>query len=151
MVRIPLFVVVVLASTVLWPAISEAGPYADDLSKCLVESTSQRDRVELVRWMFASMSRHPAVEPIASVSDEQLEAASEEVAELFMSLLTDSCRLEAENALQFEGGSTFEGAFSVLGNVAGREIFTNPEVAEGLALLDKYVDDEELSSIFESD
>lgn len=145
------FVVLVLALVAYWPATSMAGPYADDLGKCLVESTSQRDRVELVRWMFVSMSRHPAVKPIATISDGQLEAASKEVAALFTSLLTDSCRQEAEKALQFEGLSTFEVAFSVLGNVAGREIFTNPEVAEGLALLDKYVDEEELSGIFGTD
>lgn len=30
----------------------EAGVYADDRSRCLVESTTQEDRFALVRWML---------------------------------------------------------------------------------------------------
>ena len=151
MVRVQTFVILALALVALWPATSVAGPYADDLSKCLVESSSQQDRVKLVRWVFVSMSRHPAVKPIATVSDEQLEAASKEAAELAVSLLTESCGREAANAFQFEGQSTVAVAFSVLGNVAGAEIFTNPEVAEGLALIGKYVDEDALTKIFGTD
>lgn len=60
MKTISTLVVLIMASPLmLTPA--HAGPYADALSKCLVESTSQRDRTELVRWFFASASLHPAV------------------------------------------------------------------------------------------
>jgi hypothetical protein len=31
----------------------DAGVFSDDLSKCLVRSTTATDRAELVRWVFA--------------------------------------------------------------------------------------------------
>lgn len=137
----------VLALTLLCPVAAFAGPYANELGKCLVESTSQRDRVDLVRWMFSAAALHPAVKPISTVSEEQLDDASRTTAALFMRLLTESCRSETEKALQFEGASTIETAFSVLGQVAGREMFSSPEVAAGLALLEQYVDSAELEAL----
>ena len=137
----------VLALSLLSPVAAVAGPYANELGKCLVESTSQRDRVDLVRWMFSAAALHPAVKPISTVSEEQLDDASRTTAALFMRLLTESCRSETERALQFEGASTIETAFSVLGQVAGKEMFSSPEVAAGLALLEQYVDSAELEAL----
>jgi len=139
--------VIALGLAIMCPMTAFAGPYADELGRCLVESTSQRDRVDLVRWMFSAASLHPAVEPISSVTEEQLEAASKSTADLFMRLLLESCRPETENALEFEGLSTIEAAFAVLGQVAGREMFSSPEVAAGLAVLEKYVDSEKLEAL----
>lgn len=147
----PRLLATVVAITSLLPAASLAGPYADQLGRCLVESTSQRDRVDLVRWMFSAAALHPAVKPISSVTEEQLEDASKTTAKLFMQLLTETCRAETKDALQYEGASTIETAFSVLGQVAGREMFSSPEVAQGLALLEKYVDSEALEAIAESE
>jgi len=33
-----------------------AGPYSDDLAKCLVRSTTPEDKTLLVQWMFATMA-----------------------------------------------------------------------------------------------
>jgi hypothetical protein len=33
---------------------AHAGQYADQLTKCLVESTSDEDKAGLARWIFAS-------------------------------------------------------------------------------------------------
>ena len=126
---------------------AEAGPYADELSKCLVESTSQRDRTELVRWFFASAALHPAVKPMSNVTEAQLDSANKSIADLMTRLLVDSCRLETEEALQYEGLSTIEVAFSVLGQVAGTELFSSPEVAEGLAGLESHFDREALAEL----
>lgn len=147
----PRIFVTALALTSFLPAATVAGPYADELGKCLVESTSQRDRVDLVRWMFSAAALHPAVKPISAVTAEQLNEASKVTATLFMRLLTETCRAETKDALQYEGTSTIETAFSVLGQVAGREMFSSPEVAEGLALLEKYVDSEELEALAASE
>jgi hypothetical protein len=46
---------------------SYAGPYGDELAKCLVESATKEDRVALVRWMFAAEAANPAVSSIANV------------------------------------------------------------------------------------
>ena len=46
---------------------ASAGVFADELSRCLVKSSSTDDRVLLVQWMFAALSLHPAVQPMISV------------------------------------------------------------------------------------
>ncbi len=66
---------------------------------------------------------------------------------LLMRLLTESCKKEAEKALEFEGDATMQASFQVLGQVAGRELFASPEVAEGMAGLEKYLDKDKLESL----
>ena len=126
---------------------SFAGIYTDDLSKCLVESTTKKDRVALVKWMFSAASLHPAVKSISSVTAEDLDNANKITANLFMKLLTDSCVKETKKALKFEGQTTIETSFRVLGQVAGRELFSSPEVAGAMAGLEKHIDQEKLQSL----
>jgi hypothetical protein len=133
--------------SVLFPAYSAyGGPYTDDLSKCIVESTTPGDRADFVKWMFAAASLHPAVKSIAAVSQEQLDAANRQTANLLMKLLTDSCRQVAVKAVKYEGKAAFENSFKVLGQVAAQELFASPEVAAGLTDLTKYIDGEKLKS-----
>ncbi|MGZ7039863.1 MAG: hypothetical protein ACXVJO_16930, partial [Thermoanaerobaculia bacterium] len=121
----------------------------DALSKCLVTSTSSADKTALVRWMFATMSLHPDVQALSSVTAVQRAEINKNTARLFERLLTDSCASETKEAVKYEGPSTIESAFSVLGQVATREMFTNPKVAAGLEELGKNFDEEKLKKVFE--
>lgn len=125
-----------------------AGPYGDDLSKCLVNSTTQADRQALVKWIFSTASLHPAVKTMVSVSEKQLDDSNRYTAELLTKLLTESCRSEAEKALQYEGPVTFQTSFQVLGQVAGQELFSSPEVAVAMSAgLAKHLDARKLASL----
>jgi hypothetical protein len=124
-----------------------AGPYADDLSKCLVSATTADDRMALVRWMFSAASRHPAVKEISTVTDAQLDTANKQLAELFTRLLTESCREQAVNAIKYEGQGTLSSGFQLLGQVAAQELFSSPEVTAGMAGLEKYVDADKLKAL----
>jgi len=126
---------------------SQAGPYGDDLSKCLVESTSKDDRSALVRWMFAAASAHPAVASIASVSPKVLDDANAATASLFERLLTDSCREKTRKALTYEGPATIQTSFALLGQVAASELFSSPEVAGAMAGLQKHFDTSKLEAL----
>lgn len=126
---------------------AHAGPYTDDLSKCLVSSTSKDDRASLVTWMFSAASLHPAVKSIASVTPRQLDDANKKAGELFMRLLTDSCKSQTQQAMQYEGPNTIQASFQVLGQVAGQELFTSPEVSGAMAGLAKYIDEAKLKEL----
>ncbi len=147
--RFPNFVFTGLVSILtlcsMMPA--QAGPYTDDLSKCLIGATTQNDRTALVKWMFAAAASHPAVKSIASVSKEQLDAAHKSTAELITKLLTESCREEAQKALKYEGLTTLQSSFQVLGQVAGQELFASPEVGAQLSAFEKYLDGEKLAGL----
>lgn len=126
---------------------STAGVYTDDLSKCLVASTTVTDRNNLVRWMFAAAAKHPAVSEIVAVTPDVMEQTNKKMGDLVNRLLLVACKKETKEAIKYEGGTTIEASFQVLGQVAGRELFSNPAVAEGLSDLDKHIDSAALEQI----
>jgi hypothetical protein len=130
-----------------WMSSAHAGPYSDDLAKCLVGKTTEADRVAFVQWMFAALSAHPAVKPLSTVSAEQLEEANKRTANLFTKLLAESCLNESRAALKYEGTKAFESSFRVLGDIAGRELFESREVAAAMAGLEKHFDEEKLKAV----
>jgi len=125
-----------------------AGPYADDMSKCLVKSTTAADRASFVRWFFAAASSHPAVKTLAVVSPEQREEANKSTAALFQRLLTESCRNEVQQAIKYEGTQTIGAGFQVFGEVAGRELFTDAAVTQSMGEFEKYFDKQKLNELF---
>ena len=127
-----------------------AGVFADDLGKCLVNSTTKEDRANLIRWLFVAASHHPAVKPIATVTPAQQEESDKQMGTLFMKLLTESCKAQAQKALQTEGPATMQFAFEVLGKVAGQELFSSPEVAGNLQGLAKYIDADKIKALSSS-
>ncbi len=124
-----------------------AGPYTDDLSKCLVESTTTEDHVVLIRWMFAALSAHPAVHSMVQVSADDLEKSNAALGALLMKLLTETCREQATKAMKYEGSTTVETSFSVFGQVAARELFANPEVQKAMAGLQNHIDAKKLQQL----
>lgn len=125
-----------------------AGPYGDSLGKCLVSATTSTQKATLVRWMFSMMALHPEVRSSAAITAAQRTALSKEMALLFQELLTESCRTEALEAIQYEGASTIEASFSLLGQVAARELFAHPAVAEGMSEFGQFIDEEKMKQLF---
>jgi hypothetical protein len=128
------------------PVLVAGGPYTDELSKCLVKSTTEADKTLLVQWMFAMMSLHPAVKSMSAMSDAERTEITRKAAGMMEHLLTVSCQPEAQQSVKYEGNGAIEASFNVLGQVAARELFTSPEVAAGLANLEKFVDDKKLKA-----
>ncbi|HVE90091.1 MAG TPA: hypothetical protein VNA44_10370 [Burkholderiaceae bacterium] len=119
---------------------AEAGPYGDDLAKCLVNSTTATDKRALIKWMFATAALHPDLAPITAGSPRQYEAFNKAVGTLFERLLTKTCRRQAEQAVKFEGEATIESSFQILGQAAARELFAHPKVAARMADMAKHAD-----------
>lgn len=128
-------------------AAAVAGPYGDEMSKCLVNSTTAADRTTFIKWMFAAMALHPDVKSLALATDKQRDAVNTATAELIVKMLTETRRAEAQKAVRFEGGETLPAAFQIFGQVAGRELFTNPDVADALKGLVKYMDEKKLKEL----
>jgi len=124
-----------------------AGPYSDEMAKCLVTSTSEADKNFLVKWMFAAAALHPAVKSISSVTDAQRNELNVKTAKLFERLLTESCKKQVQMAIKYEGQSTIESAFQVLGQVAARGLFSDPSVNGFIAQLGNHIDKQKLESV----
>ncbi|MDA0280293.1 MAG: hypothetical protein O3C29_07645 [Proteobacteria bacterium] len=126
-----------------------AGEYTDELSECLLDATSEEDKLSLVKWMFAAMALHPAVDGIADVSLSARERANREMAQLIIKLLSRACFTETRLALRNEGSMALQRSFAVLGQVAATNLFSDPSVAAGLASLETYISAEDLENRLE--
>lgn len=139
-------VIDVLILAMLWtlaPA-AQAGPAADELSRCLVQLSTEDDKLKLVKWMFTAMSLHPAVADLAPMSTATRDAANQEMAELLINLLEERCIDQARAAIAAEGSIALQSSFAILGQVAANELFSNPAVAAGLGSLTEFLDSAEL-------
>ena len=124
-----------------------AGPYSDEMAKCLVTSTSEADKNFLVKWIFAAASLHPAVKSISSISEAQRNELNVKTAKMFERLLTESCKSQVQTAIKYEGQSTIESAFQVLGQVAARGLFSDPSVNGFIAQLGNHIDKQKMESV----
>ncbi|MBX7198031.1 MAG: hypothetical protein K1X51_01485 [Rhodospirillaceae bacterium] len=124
-----------------------AGIYSDDMSKCLVKSSSIQDQLTLVQWIYGAMSLHPAVLPMSAIKPEQRDVMDQKTAELMQRLLLVDCKKETMDAVKYEGPGAMQAAFSVLGSVAMRGLMAEPEVAKGLQGLERYMDKSKLEEL----
>ena len=122
-----------------------AGPYTDDLSRCLVEKTTSDDKIALVQWMFVAMSQHPSVASMTKVTAADVEKHNKGAGELFMRLLTDTCGEPFRKAMQFEGANAIASSFEVLGGAAMQDLMSNPQVTTMMSGLEKHFDPEKLA------
>ena len=121
-----------------------AVPFSDEMSKCLVKSTSDADKSLLIQWVFAAMSAHPDVKALSNVSNEKGIEINKRTAGLLVSLLTERCKAETQQAVKYEGPGVLKTSFQVLGEVAMQGMMTNPDVVSYMSGLGKYVDTEAL-------
>ncbi len=140
---------VVAAAFIASPYPSHAGPFTDDLSRCLVRATTEGERVDLVRWIVAAITVHPGVKEMTGISDARRTAETKQAASLFADLLTKRCRVESLDAFKFEGEVAFSGAFEVLGQVAMQTLISDPAVAAEMTKLGDHLDDNQMKPLFD--
>lgn len=126
---------------------AHAGPFNDKLAICLVKSTTQEDKLTLIRWIFAAMASHPGVKDLSEVSAKDGDQLNGQVADLFVSLLTDRCAVEAEEAVKYEGQGTIGTSFEVLGRVAMQELMSDGSVGAFMGGIDAHIDPEVLETL----
>ena len=134
-----------VAASLAFSSVASAGPYTDDLSKCLVASTTAEDKSQLVEWIFFSLSLNPRISPYAQISPEQRTAADKGLAALFEKLVAESCVTQTRQAVQYEGTGALSESFKLLGQVAAQEIFKDPAVTAGTSKFTEYLDEAKLS------
>jgi len=139
---------IVLACLLLSLAsVAHAGPYGDDLSKCLVKSTTDQDKSLLVQWIFYAIALNPQLAPVANISPEQREQVDKGTARMFETLLTESCLKETQAAVKYEGSTAIAEAFKLLGQVASQEMFSDPAVSKGTENFSRYIDSDRIGKL----
>ena len=126
---------------------SIAGPFGDEMAKCLVESTNSKDNISLVRWIVRVYGEHPDSNDFINLSIKDKEKIDKEIAALFNRLLLEDCKKETKMALNYEGDQVLIKAFQIMGQVAGRELNKEKNVAEAINKFLNYIDTEKLEYI----
>jgi len=67
----------------------------------------------------------------------------------FERLLTETCKAPFHDAMKYEGAQTIEMSFSVLGQVAMRELMSHPEVSKGFGELEGFISTDKIAQAAE--
>jgi hypothetical protein len=125
-----------------------ASPAIDGLSTCLADNTSGKDRKDLARWIFLAISVHPEIRSFSSASATTHDEADKTMAALVTRLLTVNCEQQTKDAAKQEGNTGIFTAFKSLGELAVRELTSDPDVAASIGGYVKYLDKNKLNSVF---
>jgi hypothetical protein len=139
-----------IVSSLVFLFVGLASAYADSaqrLSTCLTESTSGKDRKDLVVWIFHAMSSHPDLSVyLRSGMESQVLQSNITTGNLYTRLMAENCAKEMRHVMQSMGPKGVEIAFSTLGEVAMFELMRNPSVSAKFGDLYKYMDLEKIQS-----
>ena len=121
-----------------------AGPYGDDLKRCLVESTSKRDSIVLVRWLSKALLAHPEVKDLAVIPNAKAVQIDKDFARDVERLLGENCSAQFANVIRYEDQDAIRKSFEFLGQVAMKELMDNAQVQEAVTGVLKQLDMEKL-------
>src|SRR5579872_3179588 len=97
----------------LYSSSALSGIYTDDLSRCLVSSTSAQDKTMLVQWIFSMLTLNAAVAPLSTVTPEQRDGFNQKAGDLSQRLMLVDCRKQTVEAIKYEGVGAIQASFEV--------------------------------------
>ncbi|MFC0253243.1 hypothetical protein [Massilia consociata] len=136
-----------LSLAILSPHAAMASPASDALGNCLKDNTSGKDRKDLARWIFVSMSTHPEIRTMANISESVRTDTDKQMADLFTRLLTVNCAAQTRAAAQQDGPNGMMSSFKSLGEVAMMELTSNPAVAQSITAYVQFVDKKKVEEV----
>ena len=119
---------------------SVAGPTVDQLSDCLMKSTTATDKTAVLQWTFVALSSHPDLKAFSNVSATQKEQLDKNLAGVLQRIIVEQCSAQTKAVIQAEGIQAVGNSFQELGRSSGEEILKNPEVKEQLKGVVRYID-----------
>mgnify|MGYP001256951347 FL=1 len=111
---------------------SFGGEYLNRFANCLMQNTTERDKIVLVRWMFSAIAKHSALESEFNISVEKSTNHEIAVADYMQYILGTICLEEAKDVLNYEGEEAFGKSFEYLGEVAMMSLIDETNVKRAL-------------------
>ena len=128
--------------------LATAGPAVDQLSDCLVKSTTAADRTAVLQWTFTALAQHPELKQFSNISAEQKMTLDKKLAQTLQRILTEQCSAQTKAVIQAEGMQAVGESFQELGSITGDEILKKPEIKQQLQGVLRYVDLNKLVTTF---
>lgn len=146
--KVKTFIFISLIGSLSLSNISHAGPAADSMASCMVDSMTGKERKQIAQWLFFAMAAHPDMKEFSKVTVDAQKNANEFVGKLLTRLLTENCPVQTNKAMKAEGSEAMKGAFEFVGKVAMQELTTNSDVTASLSGFEKFIDKEKLNAVF---
>jgi hypothetical protein len=121
----------------------------DALRTCLMDSTSGKDRKDLVKWIFFAMAAHPELKQYAAANAATAaDEGSKRMGALVSRLLTDACAKETKAVMKSgEASRSMEVAFEGLGKIAMQELMTDKAVQDSMGVFMRYFDQQRMNDL----
>jgi hypothetical protein len=111
---------------------SQAGQYSNKFANCLMQKTTERDKIVLVRWAFSAMAHHSALKEEFNIPKSKFTKHEIAVADYVQYILGTVCFKETKNVLKYEGDEAFLKAFELLGEIAFLSLMEEVSVSNAL-------------------
>ena len=111
---------------------SQGGQYSDKFANCLMQKTTARDKIVLVRWAFSALAHHSALRDEFNIPKSKFTKHEIAVADYVQYILGTVCFKETKNVLKYEGDEAFLKGFELLGEIAFLSLTNETAVAEAL-------------------
>ena len=121
---------------------SQAGQYSNKFANCLMQKTTERDKVVLVRWAFSAMAHHSALKEEFNIPKSKFTKHEIAVADYVQYILGTVCFKETKNVLNYEGEEAFLKAFELLGELAFLSLMQESTVSNALENYVTHIDPE---------
>ena len=128
--------------------VTMAGPTVDQLSDCLMKSTTVTDKTTVLQWTFVALGNHPDLKAFSNVTASQKEALDKNLATVLQRILVEQCSAQTKAVIQAEGLQAVGDSFQALGKTTGEEILKNPEINNQLKGVLRYIDLNRLVTTF---
>ncbi len=132
----------ILASIVSMPSSSQESTQV--FATCMADSLNGKERKELAKWIFLSMTVHPSLKEYSTASVEDRDTSDRYVAKLITRLITENCPTELRAASKTDPLAIQKG-FEFVGQVAMQEIMSNQETLEALTGYAAYLDQNDIA------
>ena len=134
--------ITILILITFYQTTSLAGQYSNKFANCLMQKTTERDKVVLVRWAFSAMAHHSALKEEFNIPKSKFTKHEIAVADYVQYILGTVCFNEAKNVLNNEGDEAFLKAFEMLGEIAFLSLMEEASVSNALENYVTHIDPE---------
>jgi|GEM_PF-2397908 len=129
------------------PTTNDLSAQANALGRCFVNKSTGDDRMAVARWMLAGMASAPRMADVAKVDPSRKVEADKGMAAVFTRLMTIDCANEARPLFLAKSKAAFETAGGALGEIAMKELLSDPKAAEGLSGYIQYLDERAFAKV----
>jgi hypothetical protein len=113
--------------------------------RCLGDNTTGKDRKELAKWIFMMLGAHPEISTVVTISPDLKEKSNQAAGLLFSTLIAEKCNVEIRELIAESGNSAIEVPFRFLGELATKELMTDPNVTASMTGFTRYIDQDKLN------